>query len=171
MGGALPFISFGLQLIGGIQEANAAEADTQAQIRQLEAQAAADRFNADIAAQNAEIVEGQTRAELEKADRERRLRLGANIASSGGSGVGMDSALDILQDNAAQEELNLLTIESEGLLRQREFTTQEELLRASASNTANQVPLVRSAGRSSRASSVISGVSSGISSGSRMNMF
>lgn len=159
---ALPFILGGLQVFQSLQQAKATDAQTQAQTRSLQAQADADAFNATIAEQNAEIVRGQTAAELEVANREKRLRQGSAIARAGGSGVGIGSALDILQDNAAQEELNLLTIKSEGLLRERNFLTQSNLLTTSSQNTAGQIPLVKSAGSASKAASVLSGVSKGI---------
>lgn len=146
--------------IGG---AKAADAQSAARQAQLQAQADADAFNARVAEQNAEIVRGQTAAQLEKADRERRLRLGASIAAGGASGLGIDSFGDILQSSAAQEELNLLTIENEGLLRERNFLTQGNLLTSSSQNTLNQIPLVKDAGKAKSASAILSGVSSAAS--------
>ena len=171
MAQALPFISLGMQLFGGLQQRNAIQSESSAQQAQLAAQASANEFNAKVARENAAIVEGQTQANLSKADRERRLRLGANIAAGGASGVGMDSAMDILQSNSAQEELNLLTLKSEGLLKQRSYLQNAGLDEASAANTRNQIPLVKSAGKAKSAAGVLSGISGGIQSASNMGMF
>lgn len=167
----LPFVGIGMQVLGGIQQANAVKAETAAQQAQLQAQANAYKFNADVARQNAAIVEGQTKAEVEKADRERRMRLGRNIAAAGGSGSGIGGAMDLLQSSAAQEELNLLTIKSEGLLKQRSYLNNAALDTASAGNTLNQIPLVKKAGAAKSAAGIIGGISSGIQSGKSMGMF
>lgn len=168
---ALPFVAMGLQVMGGIQQGNAAEAQAKAQAQQLRAQADADAYNATIAQQNAGIVEGQTQAQLDQADRERRLRIGANIAAGGASGISGGSASDIIRDNITQETLNLLTIENEGLLRKREFETQGNLLTASSQNTRGQASYVRSAGKTSKANAILGGVSSAIGTGSNMGAF
>ncbi len=130
-------------------------AQSAAQESQFRAQAEADRFNAEIARQNAEIVKGQTAAEVEKADRDRRLRLGANIARAGATGIGIESSFDILQSSASQEELNLLTIKSEGLLKERQFLTSAQLKGAAATSATQQAGLTRTAGRVSKAASVL----------------
>ena len=165
---ALAIASAGLQVVGGIKQGQAAEVQAEGQARQLQAQADADRYNAEIARQNAGIVEGQTQAELDKADRERRIRQGRAIASGGASGVGIESFGDILQSSAAQEELDLLTIKSEGLLRQRDFTTQSTLLESSAANSIGQIGAVKAAGKASKTAAIIGGVSRGLGSLSSM---
>lgn len=156
-------------LLGGASDGYAQQYQYQAQQQQLRAQQQAAEYNRLIALQNAQIVEGQTRAELEKADRERRLRQGAAIASAGASGIGIESFGDIMQSSATQEELDLLTLESEGMLRKREFETQAGLLGAEASSYGAQIPMVQSAARSSAsaartgtAARVIGGISSGL---------
>jgi hypothetical protein len=171
MAAALPFISIGMRVLGGLQQAKAAKIEGAAQQAQLQAQAAANQFNADVARQNAAITAEQTKANLEKADRERRIRLGKNIAAAGASGSGIGSFGDILQSSAAQEELNLLTIKSEGLLRERSYLQNAALGDASAQNELNQIPLVKSAAKTKSAAAILSGISGGISSGSSMGMF
>jgi hypothetical protein len=171
MAQALPFISLGMQVIGGLQQQRAVQAESAGQQAQLAAQAQASEFNARVARENAAIVEGQTKAATDKANRERVLRLGANIASAGASGTGLDSAMDILQSNSAQEELNLLTLKSEGLLKQRSYLQNASLDDASAANTRNQIPLVKSAGKAKSAAGVLTGLSSGIQSASNMGIF
>lgn len=150
---------------------NAAKAESAAQQAQLQAQADAYAFNAKVNAENAKIAEGQTQAALDKADRERRIRLGRNIASGGASGTGLESFGDILQSSAAQEELNLLTIKSEGLLKQRSFLQGAALDTAASQNTANQIPLVKSASKAKGATALLGGVSSAFSSGKSMGIF
>lgn len=167
----MAIVAGGLQVFSGIQQGNASEAQAKAQQQQLNAQAQADSYNAQIAQQNAQLVEGQTQAELEQADRERRLRVGANIASMGASGVSGGSALDVIESNIAQETLNLLTIQNEGLLRQREFTTQSDLLTTSATNTRNQATAVGKIGSMSKANAILGGVSKGIGTGYNMGAF
>ncbi|TXH10048.1 MAG: hypothetical protein E6R04_06350 [Spirochaetes bacterium] len=171
MAQALPFIGIGLQLIGAVQNANAARVEGAAQQAQLEAQASASRFNAEVAKQNAAITAEQTKANLEKADRERRIRLGRNVAAASASGTGAGSFGDILQSSSAQEELNLLTIRSEGLLKERSYLQNAALDTASAQNALNQVPLVKSAAKTKSASAILSGISSGINTASNMGMF
>lgn len=165
---ALPFIAIGAQVLGGISQSNAIKAETAAQQAQLQAQADADAFNASVARENAQIVEQQTTAELEKADRERRIRIGKNIASGGASGVGQP--LDLLMSSAAEEELNLLTIQSEGLLKQRSFEQTAALDTASSKNRLNQIPMVKSAGKARSASAILGGISSGVSTGKSMGV-
>jgi hypothetical protein len=109
-------------------------------------------YNATIARQNAETTKQQTQAALDKQDRERRLRLGANIAASGASGVGMESFGDIMASSAMQEELDMLTIESEGLLRSRDFEAQANMYDVQGRNAMSQA--IIGAG-----SSVLGGVS------------
>ena len=92
------------------------------------------KFNARVAEQNAETVRQQTIAQTETQDRERRIRRGRAIARGGASGVGIESFGDVLASSAEQERLDLLTLESEGLLRQRDFETEAELQRSAGDN-------------------------------------
>ena len=127
------------------------------------AQAGAADFNAAqaerdraLTIQQTETLKQQNEAALTQADRERRLRLGANIAKGGARGLGQP--LDILRDNAAQEELNILTIKQQGALQQRAgviqaqgFGTQAELERAKAETARTQ-------GRLGVGATVLSGI-------------
>lgn len=118
--GPLTIASVAFTAFGKIQEGRAAKS-------------AAD-FNAQVAQRNADISEQQTQARKETQDRERRLRAGANIAAGGASGVGIESFGDVLADNAAQEELDLLTIESEGLLQKQNFEIEASQQKAAGSS-------------------------------------
>lgn len=167
-GSTLGALSLGGAALSSVSSFQASSYQAAAEESRLRSQAAADEYNRTIALQNAEIVGQQTQAAMEKADRERRLRMGAARASGGASGVGLESFGDILQSSATQETLDLLTIKSEGALKKREFTTQAELLGSSARSTRSQVPLVQRGARASKAANVISGVSSGLTSFSKL---
>lgn len=92
---------------------------------------AAGDYNAKLYAQNAEVT--RQRALVEE-NRQRRLatqRTGANVAAAGASGLLLDgSALDILETNAAQEELDALMIRWNGETSANSLNAQGELARA-----------------------------------------
>lgn len=113
-------VATGFQAISAIQQGNAAKAEAD--------------YQAKIASQNADIAAAQTEAAKDKQDRERRLRMGAMRAGAGASGVGSESFGDIISSSAMQEELDLLTIESEGLLTQRDYQAQSSLLKTQGKN-------------------------------------
>jgi hypothetical protein len=117
---AITIASAAFSAVGAIRQGNAAKAEAD--------------YQAQIAEQNRGIVAQQTQAQLEVQDRERRIRRGRSIASSGASGVGIESFGDILASNAEQERLDVLTIQSEGLLRQNNYTQEANLARARGSN-------------------------------------
>lgn len=168
MTAALPFVGLGLNLLGGMQQARASAIQSQAQQQQLQAQAAAATYNQRIAEQNVGIVNQQTQARLEQQDRDRRLRAGAAVASAGGMGIGIENFSDILRANAAQEELDLLTIKSEGALQARDYQTQAQMYGASATGATAQIPLVKRAASASKTAQIISSVSSGLNAYSSM---
>lgn len=116
--------STAFQAIGAIQQGQAAKAEAD--------------YNARISEQNAEISRQQTKAQLDTQDRERRLRAGSAIAAAGASGTGIESFGDVLSSSAMQEELDLLTLKSEGLLRERDYTNQASLLKAKGKNAQRQ---------------------------------
>ena len=137
------------EIISAPFQIKASKANQQAQEAQAKAQAQADAFNADIMERNARIVEGQTKAALEREDRQRRLRLGSQIAQGSTGGLS-GSALDIIRDSAEQETLNILTIKQQGMLEKQSLLEQAALTRASGSNTLAQIPLLRKAGVNER---------------------
>lgn len=158
----MTLVSVGLSVVGGMMEQKAIQAQTAAQQAQVQAQINASRYNQEVAQQNAEIVRGQTEAELDKADRERRLRLGANRAGAGASGVGAESFGDTLRSSAMQEELDLLTIQSEGLLRERSFLNTAGLEANQQAGLQQQIPLIGKAGQMKSAAAIVSGTSKAI---------
>lgn len=81
-----------------------------------QAQAAA-KFNADMMNRNAAIARQQAAAEEEKQRRLGYMRQGAARAAYGASGVAIEgSPLDILEQSAAQEELDALNIRYRGAI-------------------------------------------------------
>lgn len=118
--------------------------ESQAQSTQLKAQAQAANYSAQIAERNRELTEQQTESQVQEAERQRRLRLGANIAAMGASGVAGGSGLDILSDNITQETLDILNIEREGVLRAQNYQIEAGMQRASASNYLAQRPSMAS---------------------------
>jgi hypothetical protein len=137
LGTALGLAGTAFQAIGAIQSGNAAKAagDYNASLYER---------NAQIAAQNAQAQE----------DRQRRLsamRAGASRAAVGGSGVSLaGSPLDILESNAAQEELDALMIRWNGA---NEVTN----LRASGALAAAQGRNAQRAGYMSAGSAILLG--------------
>ena len=83
-------------------------------IQQGNAANSAAKYNASVANNNAVAARQKAASDAARQEREGRLRAGANRAASGASGVGgvggAGSPLDILEANAAQEELDRLTI-------------------------------------------------------------
>jgi len=119
-------------------------------MQESRARANAAKTNARIAEQNAETSRQQTAAAMDTQDRERRLRLGSSMARGGASGVGVESFGDIMQSSAAQEELDLLTLKTEGQLKENDFLNQASIKKAESKNIKKQ-------GKLKTASSILSG--------------
>lgn len=109
-----------------------------ASFRSSQAEEQAAKANARIAEQNAETTRQQNDVALERQDRESRLRKGSAIAAAGASGTGISSFGDILQSSAAQEELDLLTLKSEGILRENDFVNDASLSKSKAKSAKQQ---------------------------------
>lgn len=118
-GPVMPFITFGLAVVNMISGSAEAEASS---------------FNSKVEMENSRIAKKQMRAEMEKQDQERRLRRGADMVAAGSSNSGAENFEDLFAMNAMNEEMDLLTIKSDGLLRSREHRIQGELYRSAASN-------------------------------------
>lgn len=119
----MTIVATGFQALSSIQQGQAAKAEAD--------------YNATIARQNAETTRQQTIAAKETQDRERRIRRGTAIAGAGASGAGIESFGDILSSSAQQEALDLLTLESEGLLRARDYEAQASLYKTQGQNAMN----------------------------------
>jgi hypothetical protein len=86
-------------------------------IQQGKQASAAAKFNADMQNRNAGIARQQAAAEEEKQRRLGYMRQGAARAAYGASGVAIEgSPLDILEQSAAQEELDALNIRYRGAI-------------------------------------------------------
>lgn len=97
-------------------------------------QSSADRYNARVADQNAEIAQQQAQ---QKADAIRRdaVRLrGAQSAAAGASGVTQDSFADVMADSATEAELDALNAIYEGKMSARSYKSQGRAYRSSASD-------------------------------------
>jgi hypothetical protein len=93
--------STAVSAVGAIQQGKAAQASA--------------KFNADMMSRNAQIARQQAAAEEEKHRRLTYMRQGAARAAYGASGVSIEgSPLDILEQSAAQEELDALNIRYRG---------------------------------------------------------
>ena len=121
-------------------------------IKEGQAASSEAKYQSTIADQNATRAREQTNADLETQDKDRRLRRGASVASAGASGVGVDSFGDVMASSAMQEQLDMLTIKSNGLLAERGFEADASLAKARGANA-------KSASYLSAATSIIGGAS------------
>lgn len=126
VGSTLGAIGSGLGLVSTLQGAQSS--------------AAASKANAQIAANNAAIAESQTEAQLERQRKVGLITSGAARAVAGSRGLGTGSAYDILSDNAAQQELDLLNIKYEGLLKKTGYLQTAALDKANAKSTRRNMP-------------------------------
>ena len=94
------------------------------------------REQADLARQNAATARARAAAEAELAKRESRRRLGSIRARAGASGTTISgSTIDVLADQAAQEELNRLLIIFGGEAQARESGARARALRRQGVST------------------------------------
>lgn len=148
MSGAEPFLLAGaigaslggaaISAIGALQQGEAAESAAQ--------------FNATVARQDAQIVKQQTAAEIERTRREGLVRSGAAVAAAGRGGSVTGSTLDVLSSNIAQQELDVLNIGAEGVLKERQLLNTANL-DISQGRAAKQASKLQAAG------SILGGVS------------
>lgn len=101
--------------------------------------------NATIARQNAATTVSQTEASVQQQQRDAVIRRGQSIAAASGSGLGIGSKADILSDNAAQEELDILTLKHTGQLKQNSYLQDAALSDASAAAKKRAYPLGQAA--------------------------
>lgn len=104
--------------------------------QQGRARADASEFNAQIAEQNAALARQQGAENADRTRREGRRRAGAIRAAFGASGVSLEgSPIDVLTDQAVENELDALTAENQGLLQSTAFQNTASLDRANARNS------------------------------------
>ena len=129
MGAAGAVLGPALTIGGGLMQAQAASA-------QGRADAAAARFNAQIATRNAKLAKQQAVEDERKFRVSFRQDQGSNVASVGASGIELSgSAMDVLQENVVNAELDALQIRHSGELKRISFLQDAALGRASADNS------------------------------------
>lgn len=117
-------------------------------------------YNAQVAQQNALIARQQARLRAQQQDRNNRLRMGTIRANAGASGgvANEGSVLDIISDNAIQNELAKQEILHSGEIKAAGFTNTATLDRF-------QGRAAERAGNLKAGSAIIGGASSAASSG------
>lgn len=104
-----------------------------------QATASADKYNAQIATQNATSATDQASAAAEIQQEQSRRAIGSTTAAYGASGITMDGTpLDVLANSASTAERDRQTILYKGQLQAAGYTDQAQLDRASATNALNQ---------------------------------
>lgn len=106
-------------------------------IRQGQAAANAENYNAQVAEQNAQIAESQGQAAGEAQKRESQRRMGAALAAYGAAGVSTSdgSPTEVLAESARMAELDNLTLKYNYRLKGLGYANQAELSRANAVNS------------------------------------
>lgn len=100
------------------------------QIQQAQTAKAVGVYNQRLARRDAAIARDQTAAEVTRQQRVARRVEGAARAAYGASGVSLEgSPLDVLQDNATQAELDVLTLKYRGELRAQGYEQTGSLAR------------------------------------------
>lgn len=94
-----------------------------------EGAAASAKYNAAVAAQNAQIARQQGIAAVEAQQREAARRIGSAMANYGASGVQMDvgSPVDVLVDSARNIELDRLTVQYNYALKAMGYEAQSRV--------------------------------------------
>lgn len=119
--------SAAMSAMGAIQQGQAASA-------QAKAAANAQRYNATVADQNAQVAHGEANAAEEKQRRDFGQIQGQALAGVAQSGTGFSgSNMDVLKQNAVNNELDSLTIRYQGEQKARGLQAQAQLDRYGAS--------------------------------------
>lgn len=178
-GTATAAIGANLGAIGAITSIGAAGLGAVGSIEQGNATSAADKYNAQIAANNAIIATQSANyagaagtAQAEQAGLQSRAKLGALVANEGASGVDINSGSNLQVQSSARElgELNAITIRSNaartayGYQVQGANDTAESTLDSMAANNAT------TAGEIGAASSVLGGLGSAASNYAKFTM-
>ena len=121
--------------------------------------------NALIAEQNRQLVIRQTDIEAEDTRRENRRNLAAMRAAFGASGLELaGSPLDVLEDTAIEQELDVQRIEFEGRVRAREAATKVTSFRQEAHLNKMEAAYAIPAGRLRSRGFLLEGLSGAASS-------
>lgn len=130
--------------------------------QQAESQARAAEFNAEQAQEKAGIQRTQTKADVERAGREARSRAGSSRAAAGALG-GIGDFGDVLESNAIQDELDILTIKQRGAVAEKDLLTGARLNIMEAQSS-------RQAGKIGSAAAILRGTGSLIKTGEQAAM-
>lgn len=104
-------------------------------IRQGNANANMSEYNAQVADQNAALVQSQAAEAVRRQRIQSATQIGAMHAAYGASGVTADgSALDVLQSSAAKAELDALTIQNQGDIKATAYRNESSLDKYRAGN-------------------------------------
>jgi hypothetical protein len=132
-------------LLGGAIEAMGA-------VQELESQAQASDYNAAVAEQNKVISKQQAQEDARRLEIEGRKVQGTISANLGASGINREgSAMDVLEESAANAELDRLSVIYAGDVKSQSYGAQAELDRFSARSARSQkfygaaAPLIRGA--------------------------
>lgn len=128
----------GLEIIGALSAAASvasAVVGAMGAMQQGKAQSQAANYTAQVADRNAKVARQQAGVEQDDQRRENQRQLGAIRAAYGGSGVEMaGSPLDVLEDTAMEQELDVERIGYRGKLRALGETDKAALARAEGDN-------------------------------------
>lgn len=119
--GILSLVSAAVTAVGAIQQG-------EAQAQSQRAQAQANEYNATVARNNATIASDQANAKEEAQRRHFAALQGQAVAGVAQSGTGFDgSNMDVLKQNAINNELDALTIRYEGQNQAKGLIAQSQL--------------------------------------------
>lgn len=140
-----------LSTISGIQSAKAQSASEQATAN----------YNAEMAERQASVANEQTAQAVKDTQRKNYLMKSENI-NNAGSVTG--NVNDILSDNAAQSEMDILNIKYNGLLSQNSYLNEANLEKSKSANA-------KSAGQQGVASALLGGVTNTLMTANNMGLF
>lgn len=121
-----------LPVIGAVLSAVGSVVGAVGSMQAANAQATAAEYNAAIQDRNAKAAREQSLADQTDARRKNRRQLGAIKAAYGGSGLTGGSTLDVLEDTALEQELDVARIDYQGKVRAVGYQDQAVLDRMTA---------------------------------------
>lgn len=137
--------------VGHIQRARAQEDQSKAQAQALE-------FNAAAAEQDANLLDLQAEANISADRRAQRKTRGAQRASFAASGLTVEnSAIDVLESSAIEQELDNLITRNQADLEIRNLRNKASFDRASAANFRQAGRVNRRTGNINAATGIITG--------------
>jgi len=178
-GTAAAAIGANLGAIGAITSIGAAGVGAVGAIEKGNATSAADKYNAEIAANNAKIATQSANyagaagtAQAEQAGLQSRAKLGAIVANEGASGVDINSGSNLQVQSSARElgELNAITIRSNAARTAYGYQVQGANDTAQSNLDTSSAGQAETAGGIGAASSVLGGLGSAASNYAKFTM-